>query len=296
MKNLLTIIFFLIVAVISPLLFRAHATSNWQKSQNNPVFDIGPIGSWDRKYVANPTVIKDGSLYKMWYQGATGSSWRIGYATSPDGINNWTRHGSPLLEVGSPDGWEAAMESPIVIYNSSLNKYQMWYSSIKSDWSSGVDRYRLRYAESPDGISWTKHDGWVLSGTEGKWDRGGPNRGISIIFKDGIYHLWYAGTNDQYLGTDPYWRIGYAISLDGINWEKQNNGQPVLEPTENWELQNVSFPNVMYENGVYHMWYAAGAADAPTQIVYSQSFDGINWIKTEEHNPVFSITPNQFEA
>ena len=64
-----------------------YATStdgiNWTKDSNNPVLSVGASGSWDSDLVANPAVIKDGSVYKMWYEASDAGKWlRIGYATS----------------------------------------------------------------------------------------------------------------------------------------------------------------------------------------------------------------------
>jgi predicted GH43/DUF377 family glycosyl hydrolase len=66
-----------------------YATSSdgiaWTKDANNPVLEPGAEGEWDDFGVSGPSVILDGSTFKMWYQGWQGlaSSIRIGYATSP---------------------------------------------------------------------------------------------------------------------------------------------------------------------------------------------------------------------
>ncbi len=276
------------LAPLGLLSSQVNAVSSFVKYPLNPIF-LWQSNSWDSIYVANPNILKQSDVYKMWYSGNSGSGWKIGYAYSGNGINGWSRLNQPVIDVGSADGWERHTESPFVLYNNQLGKYQMWYSSVKANWSAGLDRYRIRYAESDDGINWQEGN-WVLYGSSEKWDAGGPNRVASILFIDGIYHMWYAGTNNGDLTVNPYWRIGYATSTDGLSWTKQNNGNPVIEPTEQWELKNVSFPTVIYENGQYKMWYGAGSADPPTQIVYAYSTDGINWIKPPSENPVITRT------
>ena len=64
-----------------------YATSSdgivWTKDANNPVLEPGAEGEWDDFGVAAPTVILDGDIFKMWYQGWQGTNpIRIGYATS----------------------------------------------------------------------------------------------------------------------------------------------------------------------------------------------------------------------
>ncbi|EKD56139.1 MAG: laminin G, partial [uncultured bacterium] len=293
--SFLTLILFTLPFTL--LLKPAVAVTGFVKYLNNPIFLPGPLGSWDGRYVASPSLLKRDGIYKMWYQANEGSGvWKIGYASSSDGITGWLRLNHPVISVGSSDGWEALISDPRVLYNSTNNIYQMWYSSINSYWLSGPDRFRLRFATSTDGINWTKTDGWIFTGSSGMWDSGGINRGNSIIYKDGIYHMWYAGTNNDNLVTYPFWRIGYATSSNGVNWTKQNGGNPVINPTMWWELNNVSYPTVLLEDGLYKMWYTAGEGEAPTDIVYAYSEDGINWIKPASENPVLTRTSGSFDS
>ena len=50
--------------------------------------------------VCLPCVVRDGDEYKLWCSGYDGKTWRIGLATSRDGIN-WTKdHRNPVLVTG----------------------------------------------------------------------------------------------------------------------------------------------------------------------------------------------------
>ena len=54
-------------------------------------------------------------------------------------------------------------------------------------------------------------------------------------------------------------------------------------------------PCVMYENGKYRMWYAAGQTFEPNVLCYAESEDGIHWTKFPG-NPVFRCAPeNAYE-
>lgn len=83
-----------------------YATSpdgfTWTRRGSGPVLQAGAAGSWEANSVGSPTVIKDGSIYKMWYTGLDAALYgRIGYATSSDGIT-WTKYaGNPVLDVGA---------------------------------------------------------------------------------------------------------------------------------------------------------------------------------------------------
>lgn len=74
-----------------------YATSSdgvsWTKSPNNPVLDLGPLGSWDDIAIFGE-VIQEGPNHHMWYSGFGSDSfrWRIGYAID-----------STITAVGEPN-------------------------------------------------------------------------------------------------------------------------------------------------------------------------------------------------
>jgi predicted GH43/DUF377 family glycosyl hydrolase len=190
-----------------------YATSfdgvTWNKYPLNPVLNLGPGGSFDEFYAAQPSVIYDGVTYHMWYSGVTSSGiGRTGYATSPDGIA-WTKYGgNPVLNIGSSGSWDdIRANAPEVIYHDGI--YHMWYSG------SDGSHYRIGYASSMDGVSWTKYSGNpVLDlGPSGSWD----DHNVawpSIVYDGSMYYLWYSGSD----GVNT--RLGYATSPDGISWTK----------------------------------------------------------------------------
>jgi hypothetical protein len=49
-------------------------------SNHEMVIDKGDGGTYGTSHANAPTVIKDGSTYKMWYTGSNGSIWRIIYS------------------------------------------------------------------------------------------------------------------------------------------------------------------------------------------------------------------------
>jgi pimeloyl-ACP methyl ester carboxylesterase len=234
----------------------------------------------------DPSVLYKDGMYKMWYVVNYGQGWRINYAYSQDGINNWIVPQQTVIPIGSPDGFEMDNANPNVIFNRDLNIYQMWYTSIGYNWSGGPDRFRLRYATSQDGTNWTKYNGYVLEGTTSAWDTGGPARGVSVLYANGSYKMWYAAA-DVGFGN---WKIGYAASNDGVNWVKGNNGQPIIYPTTSWELNSTEYPNVIINNGTYEMFYGSSSGDNTTQLVYATSSDGLQWDKPADKNPLLTGT------
>jgi PKD repeat protein len=179
-----------------------YALSNdgisWTKYSGGPVVDLGPSGSWDDSGILEPVVIFDGSEYKMWYGGIDGTTWRIGYATSSNGID-WTRSAiNPVLSLGGWRAWDDThVQSPAVIYDGAT--YNMWYSG-----SDGVSS-TVGYATSPDGINWTKYvyNPVMYLGSAGYWDDGhifGP----TVVYDEVTYKMWFGGHDGI------RWRIGHA--------------------------------------------------------------------------------------
>ena len=104
-----------------------------------------------------------------------------------------------------------------------------------------------------------------------------------VIMENGLYKMWYKNLENNGIST-----ISYAISNDGISWEKVGDG-PVINLGEqgSWDAGAVTTGPIIKENGMYKMYYS-GAVEAhkPWQIGLAISSDGINWEKYP--NPVIN--------
>ena len=106
------------------------------------------------------------------------------------------------------------------------------------------------------------------------------------------YLMWYS--SQYWEGAHGKSWIGIARSDDGIHFERFYK-DPVLVPEMDFEKESVMNPFVMYENGKFRMWYAAGETYEPNAICYAESDDGIHWEKYAG-NPMFCCEPeNEYE-
>ncbi len=120
----------------------------------------------------------------------------------------------------------------------------------------------------------------VLSlGAPGEWDNGGVWN--PAVIKDGdTLRMWYTGFDQSPWGSNPIGHIGYAWSLDGIEWHR-DDGNPVLSAELSWEAESVMWCAVIKDGDIFKMWY--GANNYPTSIIgYATSVDGKIWSKHSE--------------
>ncbi len=109
----------------------------------------------DPYLTASPCVLVEAGKWRMWYVSGTGwemkdgrpeHRYHIKYAESMDGIE-WRREGLVCVDYQSVD--EYAISRPCVVKDGPL--YRMWFAARGSS-------YRIGYAESADGLSWTRKD------------------------------------------------------------------------------------------------------------------------------------------
>ncbi len=137
---------------------------------------------------------------------------------------------------------------------------------------------------SNDGINWEEPQITLERNFDSGWEE---NINRNCVLKiDGKYKMWYTG---QARGCSS---IGYAESDDGIHFRRIFN-EPVMITERPWEKYSVMNPCVLYENGIYKMWYAAGETYEPNCIGYAESRDGFNWTKSNI-NPIFAADKENF--
>ena len=136
----------------------------------------------------------------------------------------------------------------------------------------------------------------VLSyGDPGEWDDAlvwNP-----CVIKDGdTLRMWYTGADEPVNALITIGKIGYAWSLDGMNWNK-DSGNPVIQGNFPWESGKLYSCAVIKEADTFKMWYGAGWWRSPTSYVispakkigYAWSLNGKDWIKYPV--PVMELGP-----
>jgi len=270
----------------NPVLYEmGYATSvngaDWDLYENNPVLKCGEYGKWDRPRLQASSVIKLGDDYHLCYSGGDFYGWRLGFATSRDGIN-WAKSlQNPMVDVGPDGSWDDLFVSfASLLYDADSNRFKMWYLGGNVQFGGAIGYAEMALIPPPE--PWHKKGEPVLEkGPEGSWDAGGTSF-PSVLMINSTYHMWYAAMENDVFA------IGHASSEDGINWTKDENN-PVLQAGEpgSWDDRWVYVPKVVYDGSSFHMWYNGSRANGSEQIGYATSPDGSAWTR-HEGNPVLA--------
>ena len=294
----------------------------WQKvpgqGPNGSVLGFGSTGAFDERGNFTVRAFKDGDVYKLYYGGAdtfgicTGinsAHWRIGLAQSSDGLS-WTRvpgteSGGAILDIGAPGRFDSYLAyRPFVLKDGAI--YRMWYNGSTKPFNCSptgqpgvlADDRRIGYAESSDGVHWSRlsdgpgPDGSVLPlGGTGAIDA--QQVGYVWVLKDGAEYKMYYSANDA----QNFWRVALAVSTDARTWTKvpgKQTGGAILDlgTIGTFDVACAYQPTVVKERDqLYRMWYrgcqAPGAFGGPSRgvIGYAESNDGLTWVKIPQPGP-----------
>ena len=155
-----------------------------------------------------------GNKYIMYYDACSmgsapdGSDEATALAYSADG-KYWSRYGSePVLKAGGGSTWDSGYAYVWTVLEVS-GTYKMWYSGGQTDSNDGIG-----YAESADGITWTKSASPVMLFTDGIAWRSARTYTPRVIYDssrfsghgdDAYYKMWYSGVQGS------NYAVGYAF-------------------------------------------------------------------------------------
>jgi len=213
----------------------------------------GQVLSESGKHTMMPSVLWDASanLWKAWYTSSSGSGpYSIFYATSPDGTT-WTKYvGNPVFGPNTtPGSWDvSSVREPAVIYDSAAGLYKMWYWGNNNGGDPNVYGVRATgYATSPNGINWTRI---------GKINSTSNMTSCDVLKLNGFYYM--------FANIGPH--IGYAVSLDGITWQDDENNPLIRAATGSWNASYIQASSILYDSaaGLLRIYYNGGNYSLPS--------------------------------
>ena len=169
------------------------------------------------------------------------------------------------------------------------------YASSDQNFNFDISIYRLT---SDDGISWALNpSNPVLQASAGAWDARAVET-PSVVYFNQKFHMFYTGYPSTHKDSYSY-KIGHAISDDGITWTKKSNY--ILAPNDPTNTTpNLTFNQwvvaepaaVVFDNKIYLYFSAIGAnlsVNTTLQVIgLTTSVDGESWTPAES-----VLTPDQ---
>lgn len=208
-------------------------------------------GRFDYWQIWIRTIINDGGgNLRAWFIGDDGTptfDYRVGYATSSDNGDTWTKLGTtPIYTDFLSSGGSRGIVVLRVVYNANTNKHVMIYSGV----APNVDGFSV--AQSTDGItSWSvTHTGLFANQPYGFVSH--------FIYTGGIYYLWLQRGNMMPAGNlGPCREVVLFQSTDLTTWTSLGVQMRIANTAQEFGIGNHVKP-MQKPNGEWfmlHTWY-----------------------------------------
>jgi predicted GH43/DUF377 family glycosyl hydrolase len=206
----------------------------------------------------------------------------VAQAGPPLPFRDWHRISDAPILAPRGTGWESAGTfNPAVVIRG--DKVVMLYRAQDKQGTS-----RIGYAESPDGIHFTRRDDPVLSPSAPYEENGGVEDPRLVQFGD-TYYLTYTGYNK----IDA--QLCLATSKDLVHWQRQ--GVIISANKGNWNVKWTKSGAIVPEkiDGKYWMYFLGTSTDNKDQAGLAFSGDLMHWTEATR-TPVLPVRPGQFDS
>ena len=197
----------------------------------------GKLGRFDDSGVTVTGLSRVGTQRLLYYLGwnlAVTIPFRnaIGVAISEQGSQKFTRFSdAPIIDRNSID--PISLSYPYVL--KSDGRFHIWYGSC-IEWDGGrVSDYEfsLKYAESIDGLNWVR-SGEIALGCNFPYEDAIARP--HVLEEDGLFRMWYSKKKG------PFYRIGYAESLNGKEWVRMDGEVGIEVSPIGWDSEMIEYP------------------------------------------------------
>jgi predicted GH43/DUF377 family glycosyl hydrolase len=227
--------------------------------QKEPVLDIGEAGTFDDSGVCPSCIVTINNRKHLFYLGVQRSEktpylYFAGVAVQEENGQFKRIQKTPVLERTPAEPYTRSATSIL----HTANGYKMWYVSA-FEWFRWNDRlypkYVIRSADSSDGIHWNASPEKVFDfENEFEFGFGRP----WVVQEDGLYKMYYSvrSTNEPY-------KMGYAESKDGVNWQRMDDKLGILRSESGWDSEMICYPcvvNTKYGKYLFHNGNSHGAS------------------------------------
>jgi hypothetical protein len=223
-----------------------------------PILSLGGLGEFDEFGTYPVSVICHEDRVLAYYAGWTRCSAvpfnvAIGLAESFDGGKTFKKYGKgPVLSY--------SLDEPFVLSGPKIRRFNnCWYlfyiagRKWKTIDSRAEPVYKIRLAISDDGVHWNKlNKDLIGSRIEEDEAQASPD----VLYANGKFHMFFCYRySSNYRGKEKGYRIGYASSINLIDWVRDDNRAGITISREGWDSQMISYPHIFELNGSTYMAY-----------------------------------------
>ena len=232
---------------------------NWSLSPTAAVFQkSASAGAWDSQSVETPAVIFFHGQFYMFYTGYTdqtnSATYKVGYATSPDGIA-WTRQSTywePENPGGAPDlnfmQYVVGEPAPVVFND----KIYLYFAAQGAHMSVMSTLFTIGLTTSGDGASWSAPQ-MVLVPDQAIYPRSsyiGYSTPHAQVLNNQI-HLFFDVALDPFKQT----KIHHAVSSDGVGTWKLDVSAIFDKSQVPWADDQINGPAVFLDGKKLFLWF-----------------------------------------
>jgi hypothetical protein len=120
--------------------------------------------------------------------------------------------------------------------------------------------YQIKYAESDDGFVWRRPNVTCISyKLEGE-----ANARPAVIREGNKYRMWYCYRGSVGYRSDKTqsYRIGYAESTNGLDWQRLDERVGIERSTDGWDSEMMAYPSIYEHRGRKYMLYCGNGFGA----------------------------------
>lgn len=221
----------------------------------NPLIKLGERGMFDFNGTSYPWMVRDSDTEYLYYTG-----WTIGAHTpfiNDPGLAIKQTGNSEFRKVSRAGIFPRTDDEPFGTGSMCVVKetdgWKMYYTTFThwgKDENDHPHYYHIRYASSKDGLHWDRSGKVCIDydTANGEYVTARP----CVLKYKGLYLMWYSYRGD-------YYRIGFAVSADGINWNRHTQVLGMDVSPTGWDSEMVSYGFVyQYKEQLYMLYSGNG--------------------------------------
>ncbi len=241
---------------------------------SNPLIALGERGVFDFNGTSYPWLVRDSDAEYLYYTG-----WTIGAHTpfiNDPGLAVKQTGKADFSRVSRAGIFARTDEEPFGTGSMCVLKeadgWKMYYTTF-THWGKDANDhphyYHIRYATSTDGIHWER-PGKICVDYDTSMGEYVTARPCVIRYK-GLYLMWYSYRGD-------YYRIGFAVSKDGLNWTRHTQVLGLDVSQTGWDSEMVSYGFVYLHKDQLYMLYSGngfGRSGLGSAVMQTDELDAV---------------------